>query len=138
MNNWIVLCLSVGLCWSGAPFLGKASQLGPWIMTGFIAIGTLVPVIPLLFSQNFGDLTSRQITLGLLGGVLNGIGLLAWYRLVAGSNEGLWNLGTVLPVAIVLLSVVLVFGGRLFFQEPVTAQRMIGLALACGAIYFLR
>jgi drug/metabolite transporter (DMT)-like permease len=136
--NWMILCLTVGLCWAGAPIIGRISQLSPWMMAGFVAVGTFIPIIPLLFWENYHNLTTRQILLGLLAGVLNGIGLLAWYRLVTGSAQGFWNIGTVLPVAMILVCVILVFGGRIFFSEILTVQRILGLVLACGAIYCLR
>lgn len=138
MNHWILLCLTVGLFWTGAPFLARLSQLSPWTMAGFVAIGTLLPTLPLLFLESYAQLTLRQTLLGILGGFSNGLGLLAWYKLVAGANQGLWNVGTVLSIAMVLVCVMLVVGGRIFFGEPLTTQRVLGLLLASAAIYFLR
>lgn len=138
MNHWLILCLSVGICWASPPFLARLSQLSPWIMAGFVAAGTLIPVIPFLFQEDYSQLSRGQILLGILAGIFNGLGVLAWYKLVAGSSQGLWNIGTVLPVAVILLCVILVIGGRLIFAEPLTSQRLFGLVLATAAIYFLR
>jgi predicted RND superfamily exporter protein len=107
------------------------------MMTILIVLGSLIPVLPLLRNQNFAATSGNALLLGLLAGIINGVGLLAWYRLVAGSNEGLWELSRVLPIGIVLLAVVIVIGGRIFFNEPLTTDKLTGLALACAAIWLL-
>ena len=138
MIQSFMICALVGLCWSAAPLFGRASQLNPWIMVSLVALGSLVTVLPMLFTQNFSVIGGKALSIGIISGIVNGIGLIAWYYLVAGSNKGLWELSSVLPIAIVLLSVMLVIGGRIFFNELITTERIIGLALACGAIWFLR
>jgi len=138
MNNSFLLCLIVGISWSGAPFLARITQLNPWIMASLISIGTLISVLPFMLKQDFSIVSTSGLSIGLVAGILNGIGILAWYRLVAGSNEGLWELSNVLPVAVILLTVALVIGGWLFFKDALTMKRILGLVLACSTIWLLK
>lgn len=105
-----------------------------------IIVGGIIIVIPLTYVQFNNVLSSspKALSLGLTAGVINAVGVIAWYKLVAGSNEGLWELSSVLPIAIVLLAVMLVLGGKVFFEESLTLSRLFGLILATGAIWFLR
>ena len=138
MNSATLLCLVVGLFWASAPLLGRLSSVNAMMMTVLIASGTLVATLPVAFSQNYAAAGSRALMFGILGGIVNGIGLLAFYRLVAGSNEGLWEISRVLPISFVLVPIGLTIGARVFFNEAITIDKLIGLALACGAIWFLK
>jgi len=138
MNNMYILCLLVAVCWSGAPFLGRISQLNPSMMVIAIVVGSLIPILPIALYQNFSLVSTRALSFGVAGGIINALGLIAWYRLVSGSNDGLWELSSVLPIAIVLMAVMLVVGGKIFFGESFTVNKTIGLVLASGAIWFLR
>jgi len=138
MSSAFVLCISIALCWSAAPFVGKISGLNPWVMAILTIVGGLIPMIFLALNQNFSTIGARGISLGLLAGVINALGIIAWYRLVVGSTEGLWELSSVLPIALILLCVALAIGGRIFFDEPFTVNKVIGIFLAGGAIWFLR
>ena len=108
------------------------------MMTVLITSGSLLATLPIAFSQNYAAAGSRALMFGLVGGIANGIGLLAFYRLVAGSNEGLWEISRVLPISFVLVPIGTAIGARLFFNEAITADKVIGLVLAGGAIWFLK
>jgi len=138
MNNAILLCLIVGIAWSSTPLLARLSSVNAMMMTILIASGTLVATLPVMFSQNYAAAGSKALAIGLIAGVVNGIGLIAFYRLVAGSNEGLWESSKVLPLSLILMLVGIAFGSRIFFGEAITPQKLIGVSLACGAIWFLR
>lgn len=138
MNNAIFLCAIVGLAWSSAPLLGRLSSVNAMMMTILIAFGTLVTTLPVAFSQNYAAAGSKSLSIGLIAGIVNGIGLIAFYRLVAGSNQGLWEASKVLPIATILMLIGITLGSRIFFGEPITTQKLIGITLACGAIWFLR
>lgn len=138
MNNATLLCVVVGIFWAAAPLLGRISSVNAMMMTVLIASGTLVATFPVAFSQNYAAVGSKALMLGLLAGIVNGIGLLAFYRLVAGSNEGLWEISRVVPISLALVPVGIAIGSRLFFSEALTTEKIIGLVLACGAVWFLK
>ena len=138
MNNAVLLCLVTGFFLTCAPILGRFSSVNAMMMTVLIASGTLIATLPVAFSQNYAEAGSRALMFGLAGGIANGIGLLAFYRLVAGANEGLWEISRVLPISLILIPVGIVIGSKLFFNEAITADKIIGLILACGAIWFLK
>ncbi|MBI2454188.1 MAG: hypothetical protein HYV54_01270 [Parcubacteria group bacterium] len=138
MNSATLLCLVVGFFWASAPLLGRLSSVNAMMMTVLIASGSLAVTLPVAFSQNYAMAGSKALIFGLAGGIANGIGLLAFYRLVAGSNEGLWEISKVLPISLVLVPIGIAIGAKFFFNEAITTEKLIGLTLACGAIWFLK
>jgi len=137
MNNQWILCLIAGIFFGMAPLVGRLSSVNAMMMAVLVAVGTLAATIPVAFSQNYATVGWLYLCWGLLGGLINGIGLLAYYKLVAGANSGLWNVSTVLPITAVIMPVVIVIGGCIIFKEPMTTNRIIGLVLAGLAIFFL-
>ena len=138
MNNPLILCLLVGIFWSIAALLGRYSSVSGMMMAVLISIGNLIAVLPVAFSQNYLAVSPRSLLIGLVAGIANGIGILAFYRLVSGSNEGLWEISKMLPISFILVPIGVTVGARVFFGEAITIEKTIGLALACGAIWFLK
>jgi hypothetical protein len=137
MNNSYLLTTLIGLTWAAAPLIGRVAQVNAMMMAALIALGTFLAAIPMVVNQNYTSSDWRSICLVLFAGVLNGIGLTAFYRLVAGANEGLWEMSKVLPIAFVLVPIGIMVGSRIFYGEYITTDKMIGIVLACGAIWFL-
>ena len=138
MNNATLLCIVTGLFWACAPILGRLSSVNAMMMAVLIASGSLIAILPVAFSQNYAEAGSRALMFGLAGGIANGIGLLVFYRLVAGANEGLWEISRVLPISLILVPIGIAIGAKIFFNEPITTDKVVGLTLACGAIWFLK
>lgn len=133
-----LLCLVVGLSWAGAPLLGRLSSVNAMMMAVLIASGSLAVMLPVAFSQNYASAGSRALLFGIAADIINSIGLLAFYRLVAGSNEGLWEISKVLSISFILVPIGITIGAKFFFGETITNEKMIGLAFACGAIWLLK
>ncbi len=138
MNKAIFLCALVGVFFGTAPLLGRLSSVSAMMMAVLVAAGSLVATSPFAFSQDYAAAGPKGIILGLLAGILNGIGLIAFYQLVAGANKGLWEISKVLPIALALVPIVIAIGAAIFFGEKFTASKIIGVALAGGAIWFLK
>ncbi len=138
MNNAMILCVLVGLLWGIAPLVGRLSSANAMMMSVLVAVGTLLATLPVAFSQNYAAASFKAIAFALIAGLANGIGLLFFYRLVAGANEGLWEISKVLATTSVIMPIVLVIGARLFYSEALTIEKIIGLVLACAAIWFLK
>jgi len=137
MNNVILLCVTAGFFFGVAPLVGRLSSVNAMLMALLIAAGTFAVTLPVAFTQNLAAADWKALTFGLVGGVINGIGIIAFYRLVAGANEGLWEMSKVLPVALVLIPIVTTIGAIIFFGEALSVHKIIGIVLACGAIWFL-
>lgn len=138
MNNVWVVCLLAGIFWAAAPLVGRLSNINAILLGVVVVSGQLIVTIPIAFSQSWASASPRAIMFGLLAGLLNGLGVFAFYRLVAGWSEGLWNISQVAPIVFVLVSVFTVFGARAFYGEVITMDRIIGLGFACAAIWFLK
>lgn len=138
MNNAVLLCLVVGFFWAASPILSRFSGVNAGMMAVLVTIGTFAIAFPLVFRQDWTQAGSKALMFALLGGIANGIGLLAYYRLVAGANENLWEISRVLPITLVIVPVGIVIGSRIFFNEAITTEKIIGLVLASCAIWFLK
>lgn len=137
MNNPVLLYFAVGFSWAAAPLMLRASTLSPTMMGILVTVGGFIVALPFVFSQNYTHVGFSPLALGLAGGIVNGIGVFAFYRLVSGAQEGLWSMSTVLPASIILMLIGIALGARIFFNETISTEKMIGLALACGAVWFL-
>jgi drug/metabolite transporter (DMT)-like permease len=138
MNTAWFLCAVVGLLWGIAPLIGRLSGVSAMTMATMIGGGTFLVTLFIAPSQDYVAAGAKGLLIALVAGIINGLGVLAFYRLVAGSGEGLWDASTVLTIAMVLVPIVIVIGARVFYGEELTAQRVVGLMLACGAIWLLR
>ena len=138
MNNAMILCVLVGLFWGIAPLVGRLSSANAMMMSVLVAVGTLLATLPVAFSQNYAAIGFKSLVLALIAGIANGIGLLIFYRLVAGSNEGLWEISKVLAISSVIMPIIIVIGARICYSEAITIEKIIGLVLACAAIWFLK
>jgi len=138
MNNALVLCILTAMFWATAPLVGRLSSLNAMWMVLMIGFGSFIVVLPVIFTQNYSELTSRGVTFGLVAGVLNGLGMITFYLLVGGSNKGLWELSKVAPITYVLVPIGVVIGAKVLFGEAFTMQKVFGVGLACGAIWLLK
>jgi uncharacterized membrane protein len=138
MNNVWLLCLLAGVFWAAAPLVGRLSSVNAMTLAVIVTLGQLIVSFPVALGQNWAAASSRAIAFGLLAGLLNGLGVFAFYRLIAGWSEGLWDLSRVGPIVFVLVSVFTVFGARAFYGETITTDKITGLSFACLAIWFLK
>jgi uncharacterized membrane protein len=138
MKSATVLCVLAGFFWAAAPLIGRLSSANAMMTAVLVACGTFVAALPFAFSQNYAAAGSRTLLFGLAGGIANGVGVLFFYRLVAGASQGLWEASKVLPVALVLVPVGTAVGSWIFYSEPVTVSKIIGVVLAGCAIWFLK
>jgi drug/metabolite transporter (DMT)-like permease len=133
----LLYSIGVGLFWGASTLIARYSGAGPYMMAILISIGGLITMLPLIPGQDFAATGGKAIAIGVVAGIVNGLGLLAFYKLVGGANEGLWELSRVIPIAMVLVPIVVTVGARFVFAEPFTPTKLVGIALACAAIWFL-
>ena len=124
----IILAFSFGIC----PLVGRAAHLSGGWMTFFIAIGA-VPLAAIGIGSAGGLPAGKALLLGLLAGLINGIGLYAYGRLIAGKEE----VSKYLPMALALSPAIIALGGIIFFGESFTIAKIAGLCAVMVAIYLL-
>ena len=130
-------CIATGIFWGVATLVARYLSVGPWMLAILISTGQLLALLPLVPSQSFAAAGTKAIGIGIAAGMINGLGLLAFYQLVAGASEGRCELSSVTPIAMVLVPIVITIGSRLMFDEPFTFNKIAGIALACVAIWLL-
>ncbi len=128
----LITALGFGL-W---PLIARFAALSPIATALYASIGTVVVIafgmrLPMF---TYGQTSGGTILLCLLGGLLNGIGFLAYSFIISNRD---WNLSLYIPIVVVLMSVMTVVGGMILFHEAVTAQKVIGILLAIAAIWAL-
>ncbi len=132
-----LLCVVNAICWALAPLIGRLSNASATVMAVLISVGSLIAVLPIVFTQNYAMVGSKGLLIGLVAGILNGIGVIIFYGLVSGSAQGLWEASKIIPIVFVLVPIGVVVGARLIFAEAITFEKTAGLVLACIAIWLL-
>ena len=132
-----VLCAFNALCWAAAPLIGRLSNTSAMVMAVMINVGSLVAVLPIAFTQKYSEVGPKGLVIALVAGIINGIGVIAFSHLVHGSAQGHWEASKIIPIVFVLVPVGVVFGARLAFAEAITVQKVLGIVLACVAIWLL-
>src|SRR5262245_11424538 len=95
-------CVAVGIFWGVATLVARYLSVGTSMMAILISAGQFLAMAPLIPSQSFAAAGATTLGIGIAAGLINGLGLLAYYQLVAGANDGLWELSRVAPIAMVL------------------------------------
>jgi uncharacterized membrane protein len=103
--------------------------------TGFIVMGITALVSMVFYRAELSTIPSTQ-ALGLLvfAGVANGIGMIAYTRLVTDQQFGMSSYA---PAALVLMVVFITILGALLFKEVFTITKLLGLMLTCIGTWLL-
>ncbi len=137
MNNSALLAVLITALGFGLwPLVARFAALSPIATALFASAGSFVVIVAgmRLPMFTYGQTSGGAVLICLVGGILNGIGFLA-YSYIISNRE--WNLSLYIPVVVVLMSVITVIGGMVLFHEPVTAQKVVGILLAIAAIWVL-
>lgn len=136
-NSGLSYAFAVGFFFSLAPLIMKQVQIGALMMAFFIAVGSLLAMVFIPFTNFWSAPSTGDLALATVAGIANGIGLIAFYMIVWGSNSGQWEFSKIAPIGLVLAPAGFAIGGRLFYGEPITAAKVVGLVFAGLAIFFL-
>jgi transporter family protein len=127
MDNWVFYALVATFCWGLVGLLQKlganrisSRSLLVWLVVGFTAL------LPLLWRG--GGLTGlgwRALSIGLLGGVANGLG--SWALFEALERGAKASVAVPLTALYPLVTIVL---ARIFLAETLTFRQWVGIALA--------
>jgi uncharacterized membrane protein len=78
--------------------------------------------------------SGRAVTYALIGGVVNGFGLVFFSKVATWKGE---DVSRLLPLVFVMMTLVTVAASVVFLHEPLTSKKLVGVALACAAMWFL-
>lgn len=130
----LVLCMVSAIGFAGWPLLSRKSGAGNiWIVA--VVIGLTALVCLAVDYRGFSVIPSWKGLLWLVAaGAVNGIGMLAFARLV--SNATL-DTSTYFATTQTLIVVITAFVGLVWLNEAFTWRKLVGLALACLAVWLI-
>jgi drug/metabolite transporter (DMT)-like permease len=133
-SEWICILL-VAVFWGGYPLVARLSNFGGPLASFLLALLSLAPIgVALAWSGDTTPPTRAQLWPVIVAGVMQGIGLVAFLRLATGKLEA----SVAIPISDVGMLIVTTVGAIWFFQEAVTAQKLLGLGLLFAGIALLR
>ena len=126
----------VALCWGGYPLIARGVGIGGPIgafLLSAISLSTIF-VATLWTGVERWPSPAEMARLG-IAGLLMGIGLLAFNAVAASRNV---EASVSIPVMDTAMLVVSVVAAVIFFAEPITVRKALGLALLVSGIFALR
>ena len=129
---WIFTFLTA-VGFGGWPLVVRESSAPPLTTSIFVLIGTLVPLLALIFSGMEISANARSLIRPLLGGILNGAGFIA-YILLCMKKE--W-VPTFVPISLVLMILVVTIGGTIFYGDKLDAGKIVGMILSLVGVWLL-
>lgn len=131
MNNPLIYCFIVGICWGGMGLIARVSGLGSQWTAIMLGAGTLATT---LVGINTILPPLKPLTICFIAGIVNGIGMLAFGVLT--SWEGT-EVSKVLPIAFALIPIAITFGALIFLGEQLTTTKAIGITVIAIGVYIL-
>ncbi|MBI4437570.1 EamA family transporter [Candidatus Uhrbacteria bacterium] len=134
MNNGLILCLMTAVGFGSWPMIARfAGTNNAW--TGFLVMGGTAFLCAIFYRQELSAVPSSH-TLGLLAlaGIANGIGMIAYTRLITDQQFGMSSYA---PAALTLMVVFVTIVGALIFREPFPATKLLGLCLAVAGTWLM-
>lgn len=133
-THWLCI-ITTAICFGGWPLLARAAGKTGTIGTLTMAAMALVPIYAVLLYQGFTLPSSRTFMILFGAGVLMGTGFIAYNMAI--SNRSV-DVSITVPLISSLMIIVTTSGGRLFFSEALTSQRILGIIFVIAGIILLR
>lgn len=135
MNGILFSVFIVTCLWGGWPLVARASGLPPlWMaIVGTTGGALAVWFSVLIFPVRLGTFPSTQsFALGFVASVMLGLGMF-WYSGLLMNAE----ISKYIPIVAGCITAITVIGGMMFFQEPVTLSKGMGIVLVIIGIVLL-
>jgi drug/metabolite transporter (DMT)-like permease len=131
-----ILCIAaVALFWGGWPLVARVAGENGLSGSLVLAAVTFVSVAAAALLGGAPLPSARGGAVLALAGLMMGLGLVAFNAV---SSDPRVELSTAIPVMDTSMLLVSVIGGIWFFSEPVTARKLLGIALLVSGILTLR
>lgn len=133
MNSplFYVVISAIGFSW---PLLVRIAPATPaWTTVIIMMSSGAVGLIATTFTPQ-SVISTKGIWIAVIAGLLNGVGMLAYGKLVTWQGV---DLSETLPMTTILITLICSIGAIYFYGEPVTIHKVIGIVLAIAAVWFL-
>ncbi len=136
MSIEYIYVIVIALAWGGYPLVARSSGVGGPVGALVLSLAALLPILLGAFWRASPVRPSAHaVTRLLVAGFMMGIGLLAFNAL---ANSRRWDSSVSIPIADTAMLMATVVGAMIFFAEPMTAKKLLGLALLGAGIFVLR
>jgi len=133
MDKLLISSSFVAFAFATWPVITRVAKI-PSIWTAIlINLGTVIiafVVWKLKYATEFPSTT--MVAIGLGAGLLNGAGFLVYSVLFTQ-----YPVSTVITLIDIMIPIIALIIGWLFLKEPLTAQKIIGVIVACFGIYLI-
>jgi drug/metabolite transporter (DMT)-like permease len=136
MNIVYLVAIGAALCFGNWPLLARLGGAQAGWFSFLATCGCMVVTSASLGMTREAMPTKRGIIFGLMGGLVNGLGMVCFGRVTASKETGV-QVSVLLPMIFALMTVATVISSALFLNEPLTTNKLIGAALIAGGIWFL-
>ena len=132
-----LICIAVvALAWGGYPLIARSSGMGTPLGALLMTSSSLLPIVlATIWNGVAARPSTGELTKLLIGGTLMGVGTTAFNYLANSRNI---EASISIPIADTAMLIVSVVAAILFFAEPLTVKKLIGLALLIAGIAVLR
>lgn len=126
----------VALAWGGYPLIARSSGIGGALGALILTLSALLPVGAITWWQGIATRPAMPEVIKLvIAGIIMGIGTTA-FNFVANSRQ--LDASVSIPIIDTAMLLVSVIAAIVFFAEPVTARKMLGMGLLIAGIVVLR
>jgi len=136
MRTELICMAIVALSWGGYPLVARSSGVGAPIGALLLTLSALIPIVGVVVWQ--GTMvrpSSVEIAKLVVAGVLMGIGMAA-FNFIANSRQ--LDASISIPIVDTAMLLVTVVAAIVFFAEPVTAKKVVGIGLLIAGIIVLK
>jgi drug/metabolite transporter (DMT)-like permease len=132
-----IICIAItALMWGGYPLLARASGVGTPLGALILTSSALLPTAcATIWYGAIARPAANDFIKLIVAGILMGAGTTA-FNYVANSRQIEASIS--IPIIDVAMLIVSVVAAVVFFSEPITAKKLIGLALLIAGIVVLR
>jgi drug/metabolite transporter (DMT)-like permease len=136
MRTELICMAIVAIAWGSYPLIARSSGIGAPLGALILTLSSLVPCTVLVLWQGATIRPSSvELTKLIVAGLVMGIGTTAFNYAV---NSRQLDASISIPIIDTAMLLVSVIGAVVFFAEPMTARKIIGLALLVSGIVVLK
>ncbi len=134
MDSGLFYCIATALCFGSWPLITRAAgDTSSWAMPIVLIACMLTSFLARIGAKDAFP-TKTAVLILVTAGVVNGLGALAYGRLITSTSQSMSALPS---AALTAMIVFMAFGGFVFFKEAVTPTKLVGLAFASVGCWLL-
>jgi drug/metabolite transporter (DMT)-like permease len=136
MRTELICMAIVAFAWGGYPLIARSSGIGGPLGALILTLSALTPsAVVVLWQGGAIRPSSVELTKLIVAGLIMGVGTTAFNYVV---NSRQLDASTSIPIIDTAMLLVSVVGAVLFFAEPMTAKKVVGVVLLIAGIVVLK